>query len=129
MPTQMGSSGDMRAFQSLSYADQWRVTRFLAKGKAPRDPRMAAAAVELAQSYQRRGRVATALARWLPVAVVIGGGAVAVQSVASEDWLAATILVLPVLVNLAHLMFNPMARPQNVARALEASRRASAVGN
>jgi hypothetical protein len=34
-------------------------------------------------------------------------------------------MALVVLTNVAHLAFNPMARPQNVARSLEASRRVS----
>lgn len=53
------------AFQALPYGDRWRITRFLAKGEAPHDPRMAAAAVELAESFQSRGRVYATFIRWL----------------------------------------------------------------
>lgn len=119
----------MQAFQALSYGDKWRVTRFLANGEAPQDPRMAAAAVVLAESYQHRGPAVTTLARWLPIAVVIGGGAAAILSAASGDAAAAILLALVVLVNIAHLTFSPMTRPQNVTRSLEASRQVSAAGN
>jgi hypothetical protein len=46
----------MRTYKALPYGAKWRVTRLVAKGEAPHDPRMAAAAVELAESYQRKGR-------------------------------------------------------------------------
>ncbi len=35
----------MGKFRALSFGERWRVTRLVAKGEAPRDPRMAAAAV------------------------------------------------------------------------------------
>lgn len=125
----MATSDDMQAFQGLSYGEKWRVARFLAKGEAPQDPRMAVAAVELAESNQRQGRVVTTLVRWLPVAVIIGGGAAAVHSAASGDVSVVVVMALVVLVNVAHLMLNPMTRPQKVTRSLEASRRISAAGS
>jgi hypothetical protein len=90
---------------------------------------MAAAAVELAESYQRRGQVATTLARWLPIAVVIGAGAAGVLNAANGEASLAIVMALVVLVNVGHLTLNPMTRPKNVARSLEASRRVSTVGN
>lgn len=119
----------MRTFQALSYGEKWRVTRLVAKGEAPHDPRMAAAAVELAESYQRRGRVAPTLLRWLAIAVILGGVAVAILSAANGDALLTITMALVVLTNVAHLAFNPMIRPQNVARSLEASRRVSVAGS
>jgi hypothetical protein len=43
-------------FHALSYGERWRVNRLVAKGKSPQDPRLAAAAVELAEKHQRRER-------------------------------------------------------------------------
>jgi hypothetical protein len=69
---------------------------------------MAVAAVELAESYQRQGRVVTAL---------------------NGDVLVVIVMALVMLINIAHLTLNPITRPQNVAHSLEASRRVSAAGN
>jgi hypothetical protein len=41
----------MRAFKALSFRDRWRVRRFVFRGEAPDDPRMATAAIELAERY------------------------------------------------------------------------------
>ncbi len=89
---------------------------------------MAAAAVELAESYQRKGRAATTLARWLPIAVVLFGGAAAILSVTGGDWLMTMSVALVMLVNIGSLIFNPMARPDNVARSLEQSKRVAPRG-
>jgi hypothetical protein len=119
----------MRAFQALSYSEKWRVTRLVAKGEAPHDPRMAAAAVELAESYQRRGRLAPTLLRWLAIAAILVGVAFAILSAADGDALLMISMALIVLTNVAHLAFNPVIRPHNVARSLEASRRVSVAGS
>jgi L-lactate permease len=118
----------MQAFRALSYGDRWRVTRLVAKGEAPHDPRMAVAAVELAESYQRKGRVTPALVRGLAIAVVLVGVAVAVLSAANGDALPTITMAVVVLTNVMHLAFNPKIRPENVARSLEASRQVSAAG-
>jgi hypothetical protein len=47
---------EMQVFKALSYWDKVRIGRCLARGEAPDDPRKAAAAVELAESYQRKSR-------------------------------------------------------------------------
>jgi hypothetical protein len=52
--TKVAAPDDMWTFKALSYGERWRVTRLVAKGEAPSDPPMAAAAVELAESCQRR---------------------------------------------------------------------------
>jgi hypothetical protein len=114
--------GEMPAFQALSYGEKWRVTRFVARGEAPPNPQMAAAAVELGESYQRRGRTGAILARWLPIAVVVFGGSATILSAANGNGSAAIFMALVVLVNIGALIFNPMARPENVARSLTASR-------
>jgi hypothetical protein len=118
--------GDMQVFQALSYGEKWRVARFLAEGEAPPDPRMAAAAIELAESYQGQGPGRATLARWLPAVVIVVCGAGAILLAVGGDALAAILNALIVLINVGALIFNPMTRPRNVARSLEAARRISA---
>jgi hypothetical protein len=68
-----GCLDDMRIYQALSYGEKWRVTRLVATGEAPHDPRMAAAAVELAEHYQHKGRGEPTLYRFLAIALVLVG--------------------------------------------------------
>lgn len=116
------------AFQALPYSDRWRITRFLAKGEAPHDPRMAAAAVELAESFQSRGRVYATFIRWLPIAVVVLCGAAAIFFTVDGDTRSAILNAVIAVVNITQLALNPMVRPKSVARSLEASRRVIASG-
>jgi uncharacterized membrane protein YfcA len=90
---------------------------------------MVAAAVELAESYQRRGRISPTLLRWLAIAVILGAVLVAILAAADGDTPATITMVLVALTNVAHLVFNPMNRPKNVARSLEASKRISLAGS
>jgi hypothetical protein len=116
-------------FQALPYGDRWRITRLLAKGEAPRDPRMAAVAVELAESFQARGRAYASFIRWLPIVVIVACGAAAIFFTVDGDTRSAILNAAIVLVNIAQLALNPMARPKSVARSLEASRRVVASGS
>ena len=124
----MAASSDKPMFRALSYGDKWRVTRLVAKGEAPQDPRMAAAAVELAESCQSRGRE-VALHRGLAIVLILVGLALAILAAADGDALVMSAMGLIVLSNVAQFAFNPMTRPKNVARSLEASRRVSATGS
>jgi len=119
----------MQTFRALSYGDKWRVRGFLVGGEAPRDQQMAAAAVELAESYQRHGRSYKTLMRWLPAALVVVFSCVALLRAVEGDTLMAIIYASVVLTNIGHLAFNPATRPNNVARSLEASRRVVASGS
>jgi hypothetical protein len=119
----------MRTFQALSYGEKWRVARLVAKGEAPQDPGMAAAAVELAESYQRKGRGERTLHRFLAIALILVGVALAILAAADGDALLMSAMALIALTNVAQLVFNPMLRPKNVARSLEASRRGSVAGS
>lgn len=119
------ASSDMQAFQELSYSEKWRVAWLLTKGDAPSDPRMAAAAVELAENYQRQGRIHATLARWLPGVVIVVCGAAAILLAVEGDGLAAALNALIVLTNIGAVILNPMTRPENVARSLEASQQVS----
>jgi hypothetical protein len=122
------ASDDMQAFEALSYGDKWRVRRFLARGEAPSNPQMAAAAVELGKSYRGRDRNNFTLMRWGPTIFAVGFGAATISAVAKGDALTAILDALIVLGWVGHLMFNPMCRPRSVARSLEASRRVVASG-
>jgi hypothetical protein len=113
----------MQTFNALSYGDKWRVSRCLARGEAPRDPRMAVAAVELAEDYQRQSRAFRGLARWLPVILVVVATCITVSSAIEGDHLTLILNVLLALGGVGQLLFNPAARPKNTARSLEASRR------
>lgn len=119
----------MRTFQALSYGEKWRVTRLVAKGEAPNDPRMAAAAVELAKRYQRKGRNEATLHRFLAIALIVVGVTLAILAATDGDALVMSAMALIALTNVGQLAFNPMLRPKNVARSLEASRRISAAGS
>jgi len=83
---------------------------------------MAAAAIELAESYQRRGGEAS-LHRGLAILLIFIGLSLAVLAASKGDTLLLVAMLLVVLSNVAQFAFNPMTRPKNVARSLEASRR------
>jgi Flp pilus assembly protein TadB len=121
----VAASDDMPTFQALSYGEKWRVNRLVAKGEAPQDPRMAAAAVELAERCRRREREAS-LHRGLAIVLIVVGLALAVLAAAHGDALLMSAMALIALTNVAQFAFNPMTRPKNVARSLEASRRVAA---
>jgi hypothetical protein len=127
--TLMASHDEMQTFRALSYREKWRVTRLVAKGEAPQDPEMAVAVVELAERYQRRGRGEPMLHRFLAGALVLVGIALAILAAAHGDALLMSAMALIALTNIGQLAFNPMLRPKNVARSLEASKQISAAGS
>jgi fatty acid desaturase len=116
----------MQTFRTLSYGEKRRVTRLVAKGEAPQDPRMAVAAVELAERYQRREQGAPQLFRAMAILLAIVALGLGVLAAVRGDVLLTISMTLLLLTNLGHLAFNPAARPRNVARSLEASRQVSA---
>jgi small-conductance mechanosensitive channel len=81
---------------------------------------MAAAAVELAESYQRQRH--TSLLRWLIPAVIVVCTVVAILGALGGEILVAVVFGLSAVVNVAHLALNPAMRPKSVARSLDASR-------
>lgn len=124
----MTPSDQIRTFRALSYGDRWRVTRLVAKGEAPRDPGLAAAAVELAENYQRKGAATPTLFRGLAIVLILAAAALGILAATDGDIAVMSAMALIMLTNLGHLAFNPAARPQSVGRSLEASRRISAQG-
>lgn len=113
---------EMQTFKALSYRDKVRVGRCLARGVAPDDPQQVVAGIELAESYQRNSRILVVVMRWLPAIMIILGGIGVVFNTLDEDYLGAVLYVLFALIGLAHYMINPVTRPKNMARSLEASR-------
>jgi len=113
----------MQIFKGLPYGDKLRVSRCVTRGEAPDDPRMAAAAVELAEGYQRQSWGYTGAMRWGPVAALVIGGCGAVFNATDGDALGLTLNALLALLGVLNLIFSPATRPKNMARVLQASRR------
>ena len=111
------------ALSSLSVPERLRVTGFLRRGEAPRDPRIAAAVVEWGEHCQREANSRKGqLLRWLsPV--------FAVTFAAATGWLAvlgaplqAALVLIAALLSVVHLMISPQVRPKRIARSVAESR-------
>jgi len=89
---------------------------------------MAAAAIELAENCQDRMVAQSALVRRLPVIAGVLLGAAAIYFAIEGDALVAVLNGIAATTNFAQLILNPMFRPRNVARSLEASRQVVALG-
>lgn len=114
--------GEMRALQELSFGERLRVARLVAKGEAPREPRMAAAAIELAENLQRKGRAESMLFRWVAIMLILVAVAAGIFAMVKGDVVVMVAMGLVTLTNVGHLVFNPATRPKNVSRSLEASK-------
>lgn len=114
---------ETQAFQALSYGDKLRVGRCLTRGRAPSDPRLATAAVELGESYQRQSRAYTAVMRWSPVFATLSLGWISASHAAEGDRAMLILCVVVVLSSLWIFSFDPATRPKNIVRALDASKR------
>lgn len=118
----------MQAFNALSSEDRWRVRRAVFRGEAPRDPRMAPAAVELAQSYQQHGR----RERWLYWFYAVGGIVAIIGAIfcaIDGNLLMVAVFALLTSISVSNLALNPVTRPKRVARSLAASRNLTAQGD
>jgi hypothetical protein len=122
IPSMWTVDDKMQAFNALPYGDKWRVCRRLTRGVAPNDPRMAAAAVELAESYGHRSRATVEFMRWAPVFIIACAGCLVISAADRGNQAMLIFNVLLILGWGTHFMFNPATRPKNVARSLEASR-------
>ena len=88
---------------------------------------MAAAAVELAQSYQKHG----SRERWMYWLYAVGGVSsiiALILSAAASDLIHAVIFASLTLISIVQLTLNPALRPKSVALSLEASRHVVAQG-
>jgi len=117
----------MEAFKALSFGDRWRARRHVYRGEAPADPRMAAAAIALAERYQRNNEMQAL--RWGAPFLAIGGLCLAIWGAIEGDVLAVVIWGFTGLGWAGHLMLNPATRPKMVARSLQASRQVVASSN
>jgi hypothetical protein len=109
-------------FRALSYGDKWRLSRCLARGETLRDPRLASAAIELGESYERRGRDYKALIRWAPIFLLVLNGCLLVSAVIEGDQWRLIMSALIVLGSAVDLVFSPVYRPKNMARSVDAAR-------
>jgi hypothetical protein len=123
------SDDEMQVFKALSYWDKVGVGRCLARGEAPDGPHKAAAAVELAESYQRKSRTLMAWMRWLPAIMIVLGGIGVVLDALKGDYLGSSLYLAFALIGIVHFMINPATRPKNMARSLEASRLIASAGS
>jgi hypothetical protein len=106
----------MQAYEALSYRDKLRVGRCVARGEAPREPRLAIAAVELAESYERRSPAFSAFIRWWPLFLIVPNVYLAIANWADGDRLGSMLYMLIVLGAVWSYMFDPGLRPGNTAR-------------
>ena len=116
----------MEAFKALTFAERWHVRRFLFRGNAPDDLGLAAAAVELAERYERRGQMKWL--RWLLPPFTVGAIIAAILTAIEGDLYSAVTWGASALLCAGQLALNPEARPKSVAQSLEASRRVVAQG-
>jgi hypothetical protein len=114
---------EMKAFRALPYGQKLRVGRCLARGEAPTDPQLAAAAVELAESYERQDQLSAVAYRWAPLIILVLAAPLAISAIDRGDELGLIINALVVLTSAMHFALSPATRPKNMARGLEASRR------
>lgn len=114
----------MNAFETLSFADKWKVSRFVFHGRAPQDSRMASAAVELAERYQQHSWASWV--RWLLPVVIVASITAAIFAAVNGDPIVALTSALVAMTNLGQFALNPATRPENVERSLEASRQVAA---
>jgi hypothetical protein len=113
---------DMETFRSLSYGDKWRLRGCVFRGEAPDDPRLAPAAVELAEGYQRQDRRFRGVGRWFPAVMGVAFVLLALVGAIKGEMVSTVLYALIALGHLAQYAFNPATRPKHVARALSASR-------
>ena len=98
----------MQAFKALSFSDRWRVRRFVFRGEAPDDPRMAAAAIELAERYQRRDH--PGILGWGMAFLLVCFSVLLIWAAIDGNVREIVISGAWILIAAAHLAFNPVSR-------------------
>lgn len=119
------SSEEMPEFRALPFRDKWRVNRSLARGEAPKDPRLVAAAIELAERHLNSPGRAT-LMRGLTVLLAVAFGGLAILAATKGEHFSSVLYGLICVAHLGQLMLNPAVRPKHMEKALEDSRRIAA---
>jgi hypothetical protein len=110
-------------FRGLSISDQFRVCRFLTRGEAPHDPKLAAIALDSAEWYRAQRPALAEIYRWYPLALALCMIGLTLPGALKGQVGMAIFFSLSVLGVIGNLMLNPWTRPKNVGRCLEASRR------
>lgn len=80
-------------------------------------------------AFSAGGRFAQMMSRGVAVAAVLVGAAAGVLAAINGDLVFIAAMALTALSNALHLVVNSAARPGNVTRSLEASRRILVEGN
>jgi hypothetical protein len=117
------SNEHAKAFQALPYGTKLRVSWCLARGKSPGDPVLAAAAIEMAESYERQKRSNLRLERWSALFLIFWVGCAAIFHLIDGDTLSLIFYVSIFLLSTASLSINPAAWPRNRRKSLEQSRK------
>lgn len=110
-------------FRELSTVDQFRVCRFLTRGEAPDDPKLAAITLDAAGRYQTKSRALAALLGWWPMVLALFIFTFALPGALNGEVEMVILCLLVVLGGVGNIMANPWTRPKNVAKSMEASRR------
>jgi hypothetical protein len=83
---------------------------------------MAAAAVEIGEIYRSKSRSYIAAIRWGPVFIAVLNAVLLTFAVMEGDEVRLILSALIVLVSTVDLVFSPITRPKNMARAVEGAR-------
>jgi len=113
-------------FQQLSSYEQFRVYRLLTKGETASDPELAAITLEAAGHFRSQNRVKARVFRWVPIVLALCLAVGALPDAVEGQVGVVFFLVFILLSVVANFMLNPWTRPKNVAKSMEASRRAVA---
>ncbi|HEU5254156.1 MAG TPA: hypothetical protein VFU16_12625 [Solirubrobacterales bacterium] len=122
----MSTGGEIKEFEALSYMDKWRVSRCLVRGEAPEDPAKAVAAVALAEKYQSQSHSYRGAILWLPLVLIVLASISTIFALIDGNELRLLMNALIILLGGLQYVMNPIVRPKNMARSLEASRRVAA---
>jgi hypothetical protein len=106
-------------YNSLSLRQKWRVVRWLRRGRAPDDPRLAKATAEFGEeweaSHSRRIRIFTAVVG--PIAAAAG-----IWAALDGDTLGTIVQGSFVLVLVINALISPAFWPRRVSRSVKESR-------
>lgn len=116
----------MPLYEALAYRDKLRVGRCVTRGEAPGDPRLAAAAIDLAESYQRKSRFELAAIRWSPMILILIAACGITLNLADGIQFQLILYTFWALMGVGGVIFIPGTRPKSMTRSLEASKRIAA---
>jgi hypothetical protein len=115
------SRTEMAAFRSLSLRERWIVMSCIRRGRAPNNPQLAPATVELAEHYRYRG--IARIVPWLGLIAVCVISLIGINHALAGNWNRALVDGLLIAARLAFVPWMPLVWSGNVRRSLEATRR------